>query len=165
MFKPSQETPYHDFIINNLWEKELIRYLNGKLRFEFGPDNWTKWYKDPYRNVSIPFAANLANAAPSIEVFQIYYYQPEDFHHIRFDFQGDTYILEWYKIITLHRKSDGHRRMFGFKWESIHYVESQFRNTGKINEGYWESRSRNLFDEVAEYEQNTDQVCANSHGD
>jgi hypothetical protein len=62
--------------------------------------------------VSVPVALDLAAKLPSVKFFKLWYLRSQDFHNIEFDYDGDTFIVQWYKIFTVHRKSDGARHYF-----------------------------------------------------
>lgn len=87
----------------------------GTLEFNFCPEDWWRpdAWTDPYGRVSIPFALRLALARPEITAIGIYYHIDTDFQHIRFDLNGETYIVRWYKTFILCRKSDGKEIDFG----------------------------------------------------
>src|ERR1019366_8504309 len=63
------------------------RWVSKELQIEIGEDNWRDdWYSDPYFNVSVPIALELALALPIVKVFKLWYDPKIDFHHIEFDY-------------------------------------------------------------------------------
>ncbi len=101
---------------SDLWQ----RWSAGDVRITFGPQTWQDHhYTEPYKRVSIPLVVELAMALPTANDFHISYCPKTDFHHIRFAFDGDVYVLRWYKTFILHRQSDRNRIDFGFRKNSI----------------------------------------------
>lgn len=102
------------------------RFASGDLKIEIGESNWPKgWYSDPYFNVSVPFALELAQRLPTVKVFKLYYWGKQDFHHVEFECDGETYIVQWYKIFTIYRKSDGMK----------HYSDGRYSIPGWFGRG------------------------------
>lgn len=83
------------------------RIESGDLKITIGEENWTNsWGADPFGTISIPLALSIAYECPEANDFEIVYHQPTDFQHIHFNYLGDRYTIEWYKITTLTRHSD-----------------------------------------------------------
>lgn len=86
----------------------------GDLVIKIGKENWPEgYYHDPYFVVSIPLALDIALAIPTIKEFSVYYARIYDFHHIQFTYGDDSYIIQWYKVFTITRKSDGKKAYLG----------------------------------------------------
>jgi hypothetical protein len=100
------------------------RFDSGELTIDFGESNWpADWYTDPHFNVSVPIALDLAQVLPEVKSFSLSYCREIDFHHIAFDYDGDTYCVQWYKIFTLHRKSD-HKKVYIGRYEIDSFFKS-----------------------------------------
>lgn len=83
------------------------RVESGDLKITIGEENWPEgWYSDPFKNKSIPLALSIAHECPEANDFEIVYHRETDFHHIHFNYLGDRYTIEWYKITTITRHSD-----------------------------------------------------------
>lgn len=83
------------------------RVESSDLKIAIGEENWTNdWGTDPFGKVSIPLALSIAEKCPEANDFEIVYHKPTDFQHIHFNYLGDRYTVEWYKITTLTRHSD-----------------------------------------------------------
>lgn len=89
-----------------LYANELDRFQRGELVFDIVPPTWKSGWSDPYGNVSIPLAIEIAYHNKDANNFRIYYYAPQDFQRIQFDSRGDQFCVEWYKIYSLYRRSD-----------------------------------------------------------
>lgn len=105
------------------------RFEKGETEIVFGEQNWPNgWYTDPYFRVSVPFALDIAQHLKDVKKIRVYYWRDQDFHHIQFEYDGDTYVVQWYKIWTLTRKSDGKKINFGFEGR---YEIASWLRTGK----------------------------------
>jgi hypothetical protein len=96
------------------------RFDSGELHIRIDPPNWreSQW-TDPYWRISVPLALSLSLHLPTADNFIIGYFADQDFQHIQFDFDGDTYIVQWYKVYVLYRKSDGKQINFAFRYYDI----------------------------------------------
>lgn len=112
------------------------RIDDGELVIDIGKNNWPEgWYRDPYFNVSVPLALEIAQALPDVKKFSLYYQREIDFHNIMFDYDGDTYCVQWYKIFTIHRKSDD-KKYYIPKYEIAHFFKSgRYKTTPHWGEG------------------------------
>ena len=117
------------------------RYASGELKIEIGESNWPKeWYSDPYFNVSVPLALEIALALPDVKVFKLYYWRDTDFHHVRFEYDGDEYIIQWYKVFVLYRKSDGHSYHACERWGIAKFFKGgRYKTTP-----HWHSSSKSF---------------------
>lgn len=112
------------------------RLASGHLRVDIGPATWPDgWYIDPYWRVSVPLVLDLAEALPAVETFAISYHRDSDFHRINFSCDGDDYVIEWYKVFRVTRKSDGKTALFG---GDRHYVANWFRSGKYLSDSRWE---------------------------
>lgn len=113
------------------------RFDSGKLIIAIGENTWPEgWYKDPYFNVSVPLTLELAHVLPEANNFSLFYKREIDFHHIMFDYDGDTYCVQWYKIFTVHRKSDGKRIYMDSKYSIADFFKSgRYKTTPHWEEG------------------------------
>ena len=121
-----------------LTDQTAERFRSGDLRVEIAPPSWPDgWYCDPYWRVSVPLAVQLMSL-PAANDFVIYYHRDTDFHRIQFDYDGDTFIIRWYKTFILHRKSDRKHIDFGRREGSI----SDFMKREKFKESSrWQETS------------------------
>jgi hypothetical protein len=111
------------------------RIDSGEVKFKFAPKNWREdWYSDPYFKVSVPVALSIASALAGPLNFEIYYTPDFDFHHVRFEYDGDTYAVQWYKVFVLYRKSDGKQCSFAYDRYSI---APFFRRGDHKNDKFW----------------------------
>lgn len=95
-------------------EPELVRLNSGELAISVAEPTWPEeWYLDPYRRVSIPLALQLAREVLDVKQIHVWYDREQDFHHIDFDVDGESYSIQWYKVFTLKRNRDGAEVMFG----------------------------------------------------
>lgn len=90
-------------VLNNSLKE---RFLSNNLKIEIVPKNWDNYYRDPHFNRSIPLMLDILDLNPSANNFKIFYLPTIDFHHVQFDYNEDTWIVQWYKIESLYRKSD-----------------------------------------------------------
>lgn len=91
------------------------RFDSGDLKIDFAPKNWRDdWWTDPYFRVSVPIVLELVRALPGVKEFKLYYTPATDFHYVRFEYEGDEYAVQWYKVFCLYRKSDKKSCNFGF---------------------------------------------------
>jgi hypothetical protein len=118
------------------------RVESGDLVFTFGSETWWRVgsWNDPYGKVSIPFALRMALACPQVKEFKVYYHIDTDFQHIRFEADGETYIVRWYKTYILCRMSD--RKQIDFGRREWDITEAFSRGLHKVKESpYWRDSS------------------------
>lgn len=114
------------------------RFDSGQLTFRIGENNWPEgWYTDPYFNVSVPVALDLAQVLPEVKSFRLWYQKEIDFHNIVFDYDGNTYCVQWYKIFTVHRKSDSKKVYM----ESRHTIADFFKSGRHKTSPHWDRGS------------------------
>lgn len=83
------------------------RFEAGRWGIEFAEPDWPQhYYADPYWNISVPLAVRIAVALPTAADFRVGYDRAVDFQHVGFTFDGDTFVVRWYKTFIVHRKSD-----------------------------------------------------------
>ena len=113
------------------------RFESGDLKFELEDDCWPEgWYQNPDFNKSIPLALDLAGKLPDVKVFRLYYWREQDFHHVQFDYDGDTFIVQWYKIFTVHRKSNGGQHYFD-RWSGQYDIPGFFKQGRHKTSPHW----------------------------
>lgn len=99
-----------------------------KFNFQIAAPNWKpEYYSDPYGNISIQLMAQIAEHCDGSDNFKLYYDPREDFHHVEFDYNGDSYDIRWYKVYSMTRKSDGKSVLFG-RIGNGHQIVDFFKN-------------------------------------
>lgn len=88
------------------------RLESGDLVINIANASWLPHeYHNPYRNVSVPLAMELASI-PAIKQIDIFYDPNEDYHHVKFTLDGHVFDIRWYKIYVV-RRDDGKETPFG----------------------------------------------------
>jgi hypothetical protein len=120
----------------------LKRFQSGELRITFGPQNWLPgMWNDPYWRVSVPLAIELANSGAND--IHVSYDNETDYQQIRFVYGDEQYIIQWYKVFTLHRRSDGKQADFGYYVHSlVHWLTKLDKKGGDR----WQPSRHNLFE-------------------
>jgi len=130
-------TNVSEYLADPYYGIEKRKYEIGSLKITIAEPNWKpEWYSDPYRNISMPLALQIAKECRSSNNFKVFYDPNEDFHHITFDYDGDAYDIQWYKVYSMRRLSDNKTVLFGRIGN--HYQVSDFlRSAGHKTERWY----------------------------
>jgi hypothetical protein len=102
---------------------------------------FTQWRIDKLQEL----AADL-NTEAGIENFIVWYDAEHDYHRLDFEFEGEKYYVEFYKIYTLHKVGEKETRYFGsgsetwqipqfFKGQGVRRPWPGYRNVMLLGDG------------------------------